>query len=110
MDDDTPEQGAVKAWDFGGKTIYLSESDKTVWDKMNNAQKRAVHLKQIEAIRSGLIYKVTDENGNDGLITQAEALRTGVLIQYHDTVTGKPKIVTRKTAIRLGINELKDSK
>ncbi len=79
LPDDIPVQDVVEAREFNGKTLYMSESDFEVWKKMSNAQKQKIHLRQLYYIKNGILFKVTDENGREGLITKQEAIAKGII-------------------------------
>ncbi len=102
LPDDEPVQGEVKAFDIGGKTLYTTESDFKVWKTLPNGTKQRIHKTQLDLIKKGILLKVTDDQGRDGLITRQEALRTGVLVQYVDD-KGKTKIVPKKEFEKLRV-------
>ncbi len=79
MPDDAPLQDVVMMRDFNGHKIYLAESELDAWKSLSNSQKQRIHLKQLYCIKNGLLIKVTDENGNEGLITKAEAVARRII-------------------------------
>lgn len=79
LPDDIPVQDVVEAREFNGHTLYLSESDYVVWKGLSNAQKQKIHFRQLYNIKNGHLVKVTDENGQDGLITRDEAIQKGII-------------------------------
>ncbi len=79
MPDDAPLQDVVTMRDFNGHKIYLAESEMQAWKSLSNSQKQKIHLRQLYYIKNGLLIKVTDENGNEGLISRAEALAKKII-------------------------------
>lgn len=79
MSDDIPLQDVVTMHDFNGHKIYLAESEVAAWKSLSNAQKQKIHLRQMYFIKNGHLVKVTDENGNEGLITRIEGIAKGVI-------------------------------
>ncbi len=79
MPDDAPLQDVVMMRDFNGHKIYLAESEMQAWKSLSNSQKQKIHLRQLYYIKNGLLVKVIDENGNEGLITKAEAVAKRII-------------------------------
>ncbi len=82
LPDDILEQSEIHQVDMVGKTMYLSNSDMEVWKTLSNAQRQAIHKKQIYAIKNGHWIKVMNSVGScTGIITKAEALKTGYIVE-----------------------------
>jgi predicted transcriptional regulator len=79
LSDDDKVQDEVEEFVYNGRKIYLSESEKPAWNGLPRIQKRAIYHKQLKMLQKKDAFIVTDNNGKTGMITRAEAIRSGYL-------------------------------
>ncbi len=100
MEDEFPIQDDIAEFEYNGKTLYLSEDDRRVWNNLSREDKRLIYVQQEKKLRSGLFFEVTDASGKTGIMRRVDAMNAGFVVRVG--YEGKYIYLKRAEALKRG--------